>query len=328
VIGRRLNGVNVLDSGFVPPPPLGLMHYREAFVKLIHGDLLRGFRDYEYRWEHEHFQAHARVYEQPQWTGQSLEGKTILVWHEQGYGDSIMMHRYMPLLERAAKTVHLEIPPALVSLFEANMAEQKHQPGRCDEFDYHCPIMSLPHGFGTQIDTIPAPRMVAPRQHRRRWQLGRGRPNVGVVWSGDQRNANNSDRSVPLAEFHTILAGRNVEPWCISHEVTVGDSEMMRRIQMPVIPYADFGELAGVIEQLDLVITIDTAVAHLAASLGKQTWVLVCAQPHWIYVLGRDHTCPWYPSSMRLFRQQNLGDWSDVLGRAGAALKLWETTAC
>jgi FkbM family methyltransferase len=291
--------------------------YDQATGELLLGNYARGFALYESRWKVPPCKEHARTFHVPRWSGQSLAGKTIYIWHEQGYGDSIMMHRYIPLLEAMAAQVHLEFPPPLVPLFELN-TRQEYRSGLPASVDFHCPMMSLPHLLGTTVETVPPPCMAAPIY----WgaKIDRDVMNVGLCWAGATHSINDDARSIPLTQILDVLTGIDgVTFWSLTRDKRAGDERLLADYGVAELPHEGFAELAGAIDQMDLVISVDTAVAHLAGSLGIPTLVLLSTEGSWRWMLERA-TSPWYPS-VRILRQKLLQQWGGVLADAAAAVE-------
>ncbi|MGZ5205311.1 MAG: tetratricopeptide repeat protein [Caldimonas sp.] len=306
----------------------------ESLSRLVLGDLPAGWEKYEWRWQSHKAARPASRFAQPMWTGkESIEGKTVFFYAEQGLGDTIQFCRYARLVaERGAKVV-LGVQEPLVPLLEG--LEGVAQTVSMDEppplFDYHCPLLSLPRAFGTSLQSIPRGgayiHTTGPRLAGRlaTWQakLGsRPHPKVGLVWSGNPSHQNDKNRSIPLANFVDIVSG-GASFISLQNELREADAAVLK--QRPDIEYVgpelvDFAATAALIAQLDLVVSVDTSVAHLAAAMGKPVWVLLPFNPDWRWLLGRDDS-PWY-ESVRLFRQSRRGDWQDVLSKVAEQIRL------
>jgi len=244
-------------------------------------------------------------------------------------GDTIHFARYLPLIAARGGKVILECQPPLAPLLR-NLAgvEQIISAGQAPPpFDLSCPMMSLPLNFKTTLQTIPAevPYLHADPE-RVSWWAGKfspnaGRPRIGLVWSGNPDNKNDLKRSIPLAKFAAL--SRKTSADFFSLQLGPG----ARQTQSPASGFQlidhtadlrDFGETAAMMAHLDLVISVDTSVAHLAGALGKKVWTLIPTGPDWRWLLDRDDS-PWYPT-MRLFRQTTAGDWDSVIDRIAEAL--------
>lgn len=302
-----------------------------ALILLLRGDYEEGWREYEARWEVGSMAA--RGFAQPRWSGdQPLQGKTILLHAEQGFGDTLQFCRYAPLVAQAGGRVVLEVQPALCRLLASLPGVAAIIPAgeALPAFDLHCPLMSLPLAFGTTLHTVPAdvpylradPSGVAAWRERLAGVPGR---RIGLVWGGssrlDQPHAAAIDRrrSMPL-EALAPLAGVT---GCSFVSLQLGAPARQPappglHLHDPTAELRDWADTAALVAALDLVISVDTAVAHLAAALGKPVWLLNRYDTCWRWLLGRDDS-PWYPT-LRQFRQPAFGDWATPVARAARAL--------
>jgi hypothetical protein len=298
------------------------VHFNLAVTLLRAGRLREGFQEYEWRWQVPQFAEQRREFRQPLWLGEPLNGRRILIYGEQGAGDGIQFARYAPLVRNAGGDVILEVLPHLERLMTwmdggypiVNALTVGTQ------FDVQCPLMSLPRRFGTELDLIPPPAGFSiPAALRAKWaaRLRTERMRVGVVWAANPSCHNSADRSIPARLFLPLASQPNVQCWSL--QVGPAAAEIPDGMVNLSDELIDFGETAAVISELDLVITIDTAVAHLAGSLGKPVWLLLPYASDWRWMLDREDT-PWYPG-MRLFRQKRPGDWSDVMDRVTLELR-------
>jgi Glycosyltransferase family 9 (heptosyltransferase) len=265
----------------------------------------------------EKFSSPVRAFPQPLWLGrENLQGKTILLHAEQGLGDTIQFCRYASLAANRGAKVLLEVPTALKTLMMSlEGVAEIFSGGQALPFtDYHCPLLSLPLAFNTELQSIPAsiPYLKADPELAQAWKakLGGGdRMKVGLVWAGNPRNSNDHNRSMTLKELSALLS---IPVQCVSlqKDPSSADRDLLERSGIPDLgdSLRDFADTAALIANLDLVISVDTAVAHLAGALGKPTWVFIPFVPDWRWMLGREDS-PWYPS-MRLFRQSAREDWS------------------
>ncbi len=306
-------------------PALALAHVNLSQHLLRRGALTEGWREAEWRWQWKQFPSPARNFSQPQWRGEPLAGSTILLHAEQGFGDTLQMLRYIPLLARQEARIVLEIPPELLSL-----AASLEGVARClargeapPPFDWHCPLMSLPLAFSTTLENIPChtPYLTAPEAKRPGW-LGPATPGqlqVGLVWAGNPKNTVDHRRSIPLAELAPLSSREGVAMYSLQRGGVPGDVASTGLIFAGALPESgDFAETASALMHLDLVITVDTAVAHLAGALGRTVWILLPYVADWRWLLDRDDS-PWYPTA-RLFRQRAPMDWSSVVQRVAACL--------
>jgi hypothetical protein len=262
------------------------------------------------------FAPQRRRFAQPLWRGEPLDGRQILIYGEQGAGDAIQFVRYAPLVRNAGGVVILEVLPhveRLMSWLEGGYPVVNALSAGV-EFDVQCPMMSLPQRFGTELDSIPPPaRFSIPADMRAKWaaRLRTGRMGVGVVWATNPSYLNNAARSVPARYFLPLTRQSGIQCWSLQVGPGAADTpDGMVNLSEELI---DFAETAAAISELDLVITVDTAVAHLAGSLGKPVWLLLPYTSDWRWMLDHEDT-PWYPG-MRLFRQRRPGEWGDVVER-------------
>ena len=304
-----------------------------ALALLTLGRLQEGWQEYESRWEVEAMSAPAPAFPQTRWIGQELHGETVLLYAEQGFGDTLQFCRYVPMVAAAGGRVVLVVPKALRRADETldGVAElvAEDEGATLPPFDYHCPLLSLPFAFGTTVETIPAPASYL-RADAAAWSdFLDGLPGlkVGLVWAGKSRTAQphavaiDKRRSMRLSDMMPLLS----VPGCSFVSLQLGPPAA----QMQALPAGaalhdvsgrmrDWADTADLIMGLDLVIAVDTAVAHLAGALGKPVWMLNRHDSCWRWFLGRDDT-PWYPS-MRQFRQTSRVDWAGVIERVRAAL--------
>ncbi len=267
------------------------------------------------------------------WGGEALAGKSLLIGFEAGYGDMIQFCRYAALLKaRGAHRVGIVCHPALVRLFTTLSALDSVY--SCDndlsveEWDYWLPLLSLPYRCGTTLDTIPAslPYLAAFPEDKARWAgcLPSANCRVGLVWKGNPRFENDHDRSVPSLELFAPLGQITGVQW-ISLQKGAGEAEAQNPpagLSLVALggDLLDFADTAAVLAHLDLVISVDTAVAHLAGAMGKPCWVLLPNYlTDWRWLAKRTDS-PWYPGSLRLFRQARVGDWSQTIEEVAQAL--------
>ncbi|WP_159107097.1 tetratricopeptide repeat protein [Azospirillum sp. B4] len=314
-------------------PDYAAAHKNLGMTLLAAGRYEEGWAEFEWRWRDGQLAGALRPFTQPQWRGEPAAGRVLLVHGEQGYGDSLQFCRYVPLVAAHGLRVVLEVPLPLVRLMrqlpgvEAVVAHGQVLP----PFDLHCPMMSLPLAFGTSLSTIPAsPRYLAAapaeaETWRRRLAAeapGDNRPKVGVAWAGAAR-ADTPDvavadrrRSMGLAAMTPLLDEHSVR--FVSLQKDAAETEVPGRLGGLIDTVVDFADTAGLISNLDLVISVDTAVAHLAAAMGVSVWLLNRFDSCWRWLRGRDDS-PWYPT-VRQFRQPRLGDWGTVVQSVRATL--------
>jgi len=304
--------------------------WNEGLTRLLLGDFERGWQQYEWRWKTESQKHLRRDFAQPLWLGgEALAGKTILIHAEQGFGDTLQMARYLPRLAALGAAVVLEVKPALQALLSgmACVARIVVRGEPLPHFDVHCPVMSLPLAFKTSLDTIPAdvPYLKAPADRGQKWDhLSSGQGfRVAIAWAGSATHKQDQLRSIPFRELVSLIDGaEGVEWFSVQHELRAGDAELLDK--MPNVrrfdgALADFADTAAILSHADLVITVDTAIAHLAGALGRPAWALVQYSPDFRWLLDRDDS-PWYPT-LRIFRQKQHGDWNDVVARLAERLR-------
>lgn len=306
---------------------IGSHYWNLAIIELLKGDLPRGFSHYRAR-----FKAIAGRkrpdFPQPLWRGEDPRGKTILVIVDQGYGDTLLSSRFLPLLKARGARVILLAQPALVSLFKGWAgADQILEWGKdsLSPFDYHASEFDLPRLLGATVEnvgkTVPYLPLLPPDEITK--LEGDGRKKIGIVWSGNPNNLLDVRRSVPLAELVPMLEMKEAQFFSLNRDITRADADLLTRLGVvnlaPLL--ADFSVSARLIGQLDLVISCDTAVPHLAGGMGKAVWVMLPFASPWCWMLEREDS-PWYPTA-RLFRQKKIGDWRDVARRVQKELQLW-----
>ena len=314
--GRLAEAMEVLEGAIRMRPDNVQAHWNLATAVLLAGDLPRGFAEYEWRKRHDLFRRDFVNLPGPIWDGADPRGRTILVHAEQGLGDTIQFARYLPLIAERGGTPVLACEPSLIPLLttiaDARIVS-KFDP--LPRYDAWIDQMSLPHIFGTTLATIPSPagyltaRPELTAAHRATLSPT---PRIGLAWAGNPMHQNNRRRTPPEEEF----AGLTALPDC--HFVSLVPGRTLPGVASPTRPLADYAETAALIAALDLVITVDTSVAHVAGALGHPAWVLLQYAPDWRWLLNRNDT-PWY-DSLRLFRQSSPGDWRSVIASVVAAL--------
>ena len=317
IAGRIDEAETALDRAIQLRPDLAEAHFTRSMIWLMRGDFERGWGEYEWRLRGRSvFMQEASKFVQPRWDGEDLNGRTILLYAEAGLGDTLQFARYAPLVARRGGRVIVGCQPALVELLSGMEGVQAIvTPAMAlPSFDVHCPLMSLPLAFSTTMETIPWEgaylKAVSTRVDRWRARMG-GRLKVGLVWNGDGRNMLDRWRSIEWKSFSRILTVPGVRFFSLQKERTV-EAEGSGFVDWTQELH-DFSDTAGLVANLDLVITVDTAVAHLAGAMGKQVWVLIPASPDFRWLLEHEDS-PWYPS-MRLYRQKSPGDWDGPIRR-------------
>ena len=320
-INRWREGMACYDQAILLEPRCVEAHGNLALSFLTLGDLAAGWERWEWRWKHANRRKQLRKFPQPRWLGQEpVAGKTVFIYHEQGFGDTIQFVRYIPLLAAEGARVILQVQTPLLSLLGKIAGAEKviGQKEPLPSFDLHCPLLSLPLAFSTTLQTIPSttPYLFPSPERIRAWseRIGSPRaPRVGIAWSGNPQHPNDRNRSITLQEL-LPLSATGVELVSVQKDVNESDRETLRRnpqIRDLSADIKDFADTAAVVSILDLVISVDTAPAHLAGALAKPVWVLLMYCPDWRWMLDREDS-PWYPTA-RLFRQSKTADWASLI---------------
>jgi tetratricopeptide (TPR) repeat protein len=302
-------------------------HSNLATLLLMTGDFQAGWLEYEWRWKTGEFAR--REFPLPRWNGEPIKGRTVFLWAEQGYGDTIQFIRYARLVKELGAKVVLECQePLLKVLAGCSGVSRMIAPGRAAVFDVHAPLLSLPGIFGTSMETIPAdvpyvfaePGLIELWRERLRYASGF---RIGINWAGRADTAQRKQRDIPIEHFAALAELPGVR--LISLQKGSGDPSLALRAC--VVDFGDeldtqhgaFMDTAAIMMNLDLVITSDTSVAHLAGALGVPVWVALPFVRDWRWMLERSDS-PWYPT-MRLFRQKSRGDWAGVFQEIETALR-------
>jgi tetratricopeptide (TPR) repeat protein len=321
-LGRHDEALAAFHQVLAADPGHSAARWHEALLRLLRGKYAAGWDGYEWRFKHKEIGLRPRNFSVPQWHGEPVAGRTILLHAEQGFGDTIQFARYTPMVAARGARVVLEVQPALVSLI-ASLPGTATIIARGDllpAFDVHCPMPSLPLAFATRLETIPVQTsyLEAPANRIAQWRLRLtpGAPRVGLVWSGNPRHKNDRSRSLPFDTLAPLIGVAGIDFVSLQKEPRPADAEALARYGnvLDLGPeLQDFGDTAAVISLLDLVITVDTSIAHLAGALGKPVWIMLPTRVDWRWLLDREDS-PWYPTA-RLFRQRAAGDWAGVIAR-------------
>jgi tetratricopeptide (TPR) repeat protein len=310
------------EAAIVAAPEFPEAHFELAMAQLTLGNFGAGWKAYEWRWKTGTFARHPAQPQAPLWSGgEPIAGKTILLHAEQGFGDTIQFIRYAPLVAGRGARVICEVQPELLPLlsqFEGVTVIAAGEPRPA--FDMHCPLLSLPLAFKTQPETIPAdiPYLTAPADRVAHWRdrLPPGRPRAGFVWSGQRSHKNDANRSIALTRLAPLFENPPLQCFSLQSDLREADAEVLRGLPKLVHlggGLRDFADTAAVISLLDVVISVDTAVAHLAGALGKPVVILLPHAADFRWMRGREDTL-WYPTA-KLFRQPAFGDWDSVIAR-------------
>jgi Flp pilus assembly protein TadD len=328
--GRFDEAMEAFEAALREQPQSADVRHNRALLNLLRGDYAAAWGDYKFRLARRGVQA--PPFGEPCWEGQPLEGRTILLWGEQGLGDIIQMIRYSAPLKQQGATVLVECRPILHPLLATASGIDRFVDTAAGQvaFDYYIPLLSLPGAMGTTLDTIPAdiPYLSAEPERVERWRReldSLGAFKVGIAWQGSLGFTGDYYRSIALAEFAPLAECAGVR--LVSLQKGHGRQQLpplAERLRIVDLGASldegtgAFVDTAAVMKNLDLVITSDTSIAHVAGALGVPVWVALQLAPNWRWHLDRPD-CPWYPT-MRLFRQSRFGDWSEVFGRIAAAL--------
>ncbi len=318
-------------------PDFADAHYNGASCRLALGDYYHGWQEHEWRWETMALKHAKRSFQQPLWLGaERIEGKTLLLHYEQGLGDTIQFCRYVPLVSERGARVVLQAQKPLLELMRSlrgNITVASRDDPLPD-IDLHCPLLSLPLAFATQVETIPSsmPYLSAKPAKVRFWQerLGtQSKPRIGIAWAGNPRKelpgANHIDgqRSLPFAQLAPLLSLNGCQFYSLQKGHDAVQQMRTHPLHQAMTDWTDelydFADTAAFIKNLDLVISVDTSVAHLAGALGKPVWLLNRYNTCWRWLLDREDS-PWYPT-LRQFRQDASREWGPVIRRVAGALR-------
>ena len=299
-----------------------VLEWEVCCINLLFGAMPLGWDQHEARWNHPGLTYPKREFPQPIWAGEPLAGRTLLLHCEQGFGDTLMFVRYAALVEKLGAKVILLVQPELADLVATcpGVEQVLYEEGPLPPFDVHLPLLSLPHMFKTTLDSIPTsipyleiPELVPNRRGLDEFfngSQGRSR-RVGISWAGNPNHARDAQRSIPTVALVPLQALPNVAWYAFQQ----GTEELppLSGIQSISPLLSNFSDTADALKRMDLLITVDTAIAHLAGALGVPTLLLVSQLPDWRWLMGRDDS-PWYPT-LRIYRQSRAGDWASVLER-------------
>ncbi len=332
-LGMSLKRLGYFDEALIEfsraldlEPDQPMAAWSRALLYLLYGDFAEGWKEYEYRQRQPDYPR--RAFAQPLWDGTSLEGKSILIHVDGGLGDTIQFIRYAPLLKERGGSVIFECPATLEPLLKnvAGVDRLIVRGAPLPLFDVHAPLLSLPRLFGTTLATIPgdAPYLEACPTRMAHWcqQLAMiDGFKIGIAWQGNPKYGEEPYRSIPLRYFEALAALPNVRLFSLQK----GPGREQLPAPFDVIDWANrldldgaFTDTAAIIMNLDLIVTSDTSIAHLAGALGVPVWTVLSFVPEWRWLLERSDS-PWYPT-MRFFRQSRLGDWDEVMKRVAEAL--------
>lgn len=324
--GEIEQAMDTYRSAIEISPDLAGPHWNLSHVLLLTGDFEAGWKEFEWRLRKDDWQkANFRSCKAPLWKGESFAGKTLFIHDEQGLGDTIQFARYLPMVKALGGDIIFETQEALIGLFKDFPGIDRLIPRSADgvlptDMDFYVPLLSLPAIFNTTLDTIPdtVPYLHADADKTRYWRERLKGPEfkVGIVWAGGPKLSNDLNRSCRLSQFEPLAKIIGVRVIGIQKGKAAEQVDDLRA-GIEMVNYGpeleDFTDTMDLIENLDLVISVDTAVAHLAGAMGKPVWILLPFSPDWRWFLKRSDT-PWYPS-MKICQQKNKGDWASVFDR-------------
>jgi len=329
-LGRYQEGLECYERSIAIDPERAETHFGKAQLLLLLGDYAQGWSEYEWRWRMSAFNAPAFRFPQPMWDGAAIDG-TVLIHGETGFGDMLQFVRYAPWVAKRCAAVVVECQPALKGLLQhlegtkSVVAQGEPLPA----FEAHVPLIRLPRIFGTTLESVPwgGPYVHAHPRRAEEWRAlvessGSGRFKVGLVWAGNPQHWGDRRRSMTLAALAPLAQALGVAFYSLQK----GEAGAQAAAPPPGLKLvdltariSDFSDTAALISHLDLVISVDTAVAHLVGAMGVPVWVMLAYAPEWRYHLNRSDN-PWYPT-MRLFRQERDGEWSGVVERVARELR-------
>jgi tetratricopeptide (TPR) repeat protein len=327
---------NLAENSYKEVLKLNTNHYNAAFhlasLYLLQGNFKDGLTLYETRWANKQAKEHVRKFTQPLWLGKpDLRGKTILIYAEQGFGDTLQFSRYLLSLLDLGATVLFEVQKPLMSLIKSiSNKVQCFETGKVTaNFDYQCPLLSLPLAFNTNLDSLPSKKnyLAPPKETTSHWQqlLGpKTLPRIGIAWTGSESHKRDCDRSIEMQKLMSLLSPK------LEFHILQKDFRPKDKAALPIFSaigkvfvhhqhIKDFSDTAALINEMDLVISVDTSIAHLAGSLGKEVWVLLPFLPDFRWLLDTEKS-PWYPSA-KLFRQPSWDNWQAVINDVKSALE-------
>ena len=323
-VGDPAGAIPFLQRAVQLSPDNVTARFNLAVCYLLQGDYANGWPAYESRWQYEHLAGLLPNYSQPRWTGQDLNEKTILVIGEQGHGDNIQFLRFLLSLQALGANVIMELDSSMVPLINGSpIVRQFIQRGETPEsFDYWTPIMSIPGVLGTTLDNLLAPlQYITPDVNlTKAWQERLGakkRLRVGFCWSGRKDSWINQHKSLPFDSMLDLIKKNPNYEWInLQIDCDNNESDQLADLGVSLFPgtIRSWADTAALIQNLDVVVGVDTAVSHLSGALGRPTWIMLNNYAvDWRWLLARDSS-PWYPSA-RLFRQPVMGDWQSVTNK-------------
>ena len=329
-LGKIDEAISQFRKAIEIDPDLAHGHLNLALALLLIGEYAEGWREYDWRFEVGAYRADYRYRNRKMWDGKSFKDRCLLVHDDQGLGDAIQFVRYLPLVKKLGGTVILEIRreilPLLAEFAGIDTLLERPSDGLSDvQFDYYIPLLSIPGRLGTRSDSIPEniPYLFGDADKCAVWKEKTKSPGIkiGINWAGNKSHVNDRNRSCSLDHFNWLQDISSISLFSLQIPVSPAEETQLNKLgALNFGPqFNDFSDTAAVIENLDLVISVDTAVAHMAGAMGKPIWILLPFDPDWRWMLTGSQS-PWYPTA-RLFRQSQPGDWDGVMSAVCRALK-------
>jgi tetratricopeptide (TPR) repeat protein len=330
--GRCTEAIENYERAIQLNPDYTEAHWNRSLALLLSGRLAEGWKEYQRQYNRLNTISYPYHYEQPYWDGASFAGKKLLVIYQQGLGDNIQFVRYLPMVKARGGTVIYETKKSLVGLFEGfegidELVEAAPDCKPAVSFDFYVSLLDLPRIFGTTLKTIPSqvPYLYPDSAKAESWRdrIVRDNLTVGIAWAGGPAHRNDHNRSLALEVFAPLAKIDGMRLYGLQKGRGAEEAAHLPE-DMAVTnlgeQFEDFADTAAVIENLDLVISVDTAVLHLAGAMGKPVWALLPFAPDWRWMLKHPDS-PWYPA-MRLFRQKKPGDWHELIDRVRNQLQI------
>ncbi|MBB5061412.1 Flp pilus assembly protein TadD [Granulicella aggregans] len=323
--GHYNDAMRSFSHAITARPDYADAHLALGIVQLLTGDFAQGWPNFEWRWLVSQFKRGVRNFAQPQWRGEPLDGRRILLHSEQGLGDSIQFLRYVTMVQAAGGIVLLEVQAALLRMAHQIPGITAVIPfgNPLPDFDLHCPLMSLALAFQTTLNTIPVhvPYLHVPvdaqaRALLRPWTSDRIR--VGLAWAGSKDHVKDKSRSISFAVLRQLIRVSDISFFSLQLGEQLGAEDLENMVDL-ASETDDLADTAAQMKHLDLIISVDTSIAHLAGALGKPVWILLHCDADWRWLLARDDSA-WYPTA-RLFRQTDPGNWTGVIERVATELQ-------
>ncbi len=321
-ISQLETGIEWFDKSIETDGQFALAHFNRGLILLKLGRYPEGWPEYDWRWQTPQFVPFKC--NQPLWEGEDISDKRLLVHSEQGNGDHIQFLRFLPMVAEKCKELIYVGPEKLAPLAaEIEGVSESRVPGQipADRFDVYCPLMSLPRWLGITVENIPAPERYLKIPEQAIVRRLDGDFKVGIAWAGSPTQKDDKRRSLNLEKLKPLFEVEGASFFSLQMPVSAAEAEFLEQHNVtnlePELP--GYARTAALVDQLDLVITVETAIAHVGAALGKPTWIALSADPDWRWLTEGENS-PWYPTA-RLFRQDELGNWDPVIQRIKAELK-------